>query len=223
MTEILLVEDDPVLGRALQISLEIEGYRVTWVRDLKSAVLVTERTKLNLILLDLNLPDGSGIILLKRLRDSGSAIPVIILTAKTDEDSVVEVLETGGNDYIRKPFGKRELSARVKTALRELQTRDRQVRFGDLTVFPDQRRVLFNETEVELKRREYDVLIYFIQHAESVVSRDDLINSLGTENEIYERTVDSHVSHVRRCLKKAGVTRVQITSIYGLGYRLEKK
>jgi two-component system OmpR family response regulator len=223
MIELLLVEDDPVLGRALQISLEVEGYHVTWVRDLKSADLATEKTKLNLVILDLGLPDGSGITLLKKLRESGSAIPVIILTAKTDEDSVVEGLQTGANDYIRKPFSKKELSARIKTALRELQTRDRQIRFGELILYPDQRRVLFNEKEVELKRREYDILCYFIQHAEAVVSREELIGSFDSDSEIYDRTVDSHVSHVRARLKKAGVEGVQISSIYGLGYRLEKK
>jgi two-component system OmpR family response regulator len=223
MIELLLVEDDPVLGRALQISLEMEGYHVTWTRDLKSAQLVTEKTKLDLVILDLGLPDGSGISLLKKVRESGSVIPVIILTAKTDEDSVVEGLQTGANDYIRKPFSKKELSARIKTALRELQTRDRQIRFGELVLFPDQRRILFNENEVELKRREYDILCYFIQHAEAVVSREDLIKSFDKDSEIYDRTVDSHVSHVRARLKKAGVMSVQINSIYGLGYRLEKK
>jgi DNA-binding response OmpR family regulator len=223
MIELLLVEDDPVLGRALQISLEVESYHVTWVRDLKSANLAAEKTKLNLVILDLGLPDGSGITLLKKLRESGSAIPVIILTAKTDEDSVVEGLQTGANDYIRKPFSKKELSARIKTALRELQTRDRQVRFGELILYPDQRRILYNEKEVELKRREYDILCYFIQHAEAVVSREELIGSFDSDSEIYDRTVDSHVSHVRARLKKAGVEGVQISSIYGLGYRLEKK
>jgi two-component system OmpR family response regulator len=223
MIELLLVEDDPVLGRALQISLEMEGYHVTWTRDLKSAQLVTEKTKLDLVILDLGLPDGSGISLLKKVRESGSVIPVIILTAKTDEDSVVEGLQTGANDYIRKPFSKKELSARIKTALRELQTRDRQIRFGELVLFPDQRRILFNENEVELKRREYDILCYLIQHAEAVVSREDLIKSFDKDSEIYDRTVDSHVSHVRARLKKAGVMSVQINSIYGLGYRLEKK
>jgi two-component system OmpR family response regulator len=223
MIEVLLVEDDPVLGRALQISLHVEGYQVTWVQDLKTAFTATEKAKHSLVILDLGLPDGSGISLLKKLREQGSAVPVIILTAKTDEDSVVEGLQTGANDYIRKPFSKKELSARIKTALREIQTRDRQIRFGDLSLFPDQRRILHNDTEVELKRREYDILGYFIQHAEAVVSREELIGSFGEDSEIYDRTVDSHVSHVRARLKKAGVTGIQISSIYGLGYRLEKK
>jgi DNA-binding response OmpR family regulator len=97
------------------------------------------------------------------------------------------------------------------------------VRFGELILYPDQRRILYNEKEVELKRREYDILCYFIQHAEAVVSREELIGSFDSDSEIYDRTVDSHVSHVRARLKKAGVEGVQISSIYGLGYRLEKK
>src|SRR4051812_28972733 len=139
MNTILLVEDDPVLGRGLSLNLEIEGYQIQWVKDLASAATETSSRRFELILLDLGLPDGNGLSFLKQLRESGSATPVIILTAKTDEDSVVEGLQLGANDYMRKPFGDRELIARIKTALREPQPKDRQLKFADLVLHLDRR------------------------------------------------------------------------------------
>jgi two-component system OmpR family response regulator len=119
MTAILLVEDDPVLGRGLSVNLELEGYKVSWMRDLKSALQFKDENKFDLAILDLGLPDGSGLDFLKDLRKQDFQKPVLILTAKTDEDSVVVGLQDGANDYIRKPFGNKELLARIKTALRE--------------------------------------------------------------------------------------------------------
>jgi DNA-binding response OmpR family regulator len=221
--ELLLVEDDPVLGRGLVVNLESEGYTVHWAQDLKSANAVNERSKLNLVLLDLGLPDGSGLQFLQEVRKTGSRIPVIILTAKTDEDSVVEGLQLGANDYMRKPFGDRELLARIKTALREPQARGRQVRFGELLLLVDKRQCMFGTREVTLTPREFDTLNYFMEHAEQVVSRDSLLRALDRGEELFDRTIDSHVSHVRARLRSAGVTGVRISSVYGVGYRLEKK
>ena len=222
MNEVLLVEDDPVLGRGLSVNLEAEGYRVQWVRDLKSASEACAVRAPELLILDLNLPDGNGISLLKSLRKVGSKIPVIILTAKTDEDSVVEGLSSGANDYVRKPFGNKELLARIKTALRDPQSQAPQVRFGDLSVAAEKRKIFFGEKEIDLNRREYDILFYFITHSEAVVTRESLMTTLDKDREIFDRTIDSHVSHVRSRLRHAGVTAVQISSVYGVGYRLEK-
>src|SRR4051812_44705350 len=119
MSEILLVEDDPVLGRGLVVNLEAEGYKVHWFKDLKTVGEAKNSiATASLMILDLNLPDGNGLSLLKMIRGEGMKTPVIILTAQTDEDSVVEGLQSGANDYVRKPFGNKELLARVKTALR---------------------------------------------------------------------------------------------------------
>src|SRR5262245_43414662 len=102
-TTILLVEDDPVLGRGLNVNLELEGYKVQWVKDLRSA-LQAKSDQFDLALLDLGLPDGSGLTFLRELRTLDPRRPVVILTAKTDEESVVEGLQAGANDYVRKPF-----------------------------------------------------------------------------------------------------------------------
>lgn len=223
MPTILLVEDDPVLGRGLSVNLELEDYRVLWVKDLKSATRTNGQEKLDLVILDLGLPDGSGLTFLSEIRAKGSRLPVLILTAQTDEDSVVEGLQKGANDYIRKPFGNKELLARIKNVLKEPQNREAQVRFGSLVVLFEKRQVFYNESEIELNRREFDILCYFLQHAETVVTRDVLLQILDKEGEIFDRTIDSHVSHLRARLRQAGVKSIQISSVYGVGYRLEKK
>jgi two-component system OmpR family response regulator len=222
MIEILLVEDDPILGRGLVLNLEHEGYKVHWASALQTASSFFQRSKIELVILDLGLPDGSGFQFLKEIRTSGSRVPVVILTAKTDEDSVVEGLQSGANDYVRKPFGDRELLARIKTALREPQVRSPQLRYGDLLVLLDKREVVYNGTEVDLSPREFEILAYFVENAERVVTREAILSSIDKNGELFDRTIDSNVSHVRARLKKAGVKTVQISSIYGVGYRLEK-
>lgn len=227
MTHILLVEDDPVLGRGLNVSLELEGYKVQWVKNLQSADAARADWSFGLVILDLGLPDGNGLRFLKDLKASKNpsevSTPVVILTAKTDEDAVVEGLNAGASDYVRKPFGNRELLARIKTVLREPATQAHQLRYGNLVISLDQRRVTYGETDIDLSRREFDLLCHFVQRSEAVVTRDALLQALGKDDEIFDRTIDSHVSHLRARLRKVGVNSIQISSVYGVGYRLEKK
>ncbi len=223
MMDLLLVEDDPVLGRGLSINLELSGYKVHWAKSLAEGAETYKNKTLNLIILDLNLPDGNGISFLKTIREANAKLPVIILTAKTDEDAVVEGLQAGANDYVRKPFGQKELLARIQTTLREQpENKNSQIRYGELLLLPEQRKIMAGEVEVDLHRREYDILSYFIQNAETVVSRQSLLNFLDKDGEIFDRTIDSHVSHVRARLRQAQVKGIQISSVYGIGYRLEK-
>jgi DNA-binding response OmpR family regulator len=222
MTPLILVEDDPILGRGLSVFLELEGFKINWFRDLKSATVGLTNSESHLIILDVNLPDGSGLDLCVKAREIGLKVPIIFLTAKTDEDSVVRGFNAGANDYVKKPFGNRELLARIKAFLREPAKRELQHKFADMVLIPEKRQVFVNDQEVELNRREFDILAIFVQHSEAVVTRESLLSSLDKEGEIFDRTIDSHVSHIRSKLKKAGVTSLQITSVYGVGYRLEK-
>ena len=223
MTEILLVEDDPALGRGLSVNLEHEGFKVHWVQDLRSAFKANEEKKLDLVILDLGLPDGSGLTLLREMRKAGSRLPVLVLTAKTDEDSVVEGLQSGANDYVRKPFSDRELMARVRIALREPQTRSEQLRYCGLIILFDRRQVLYEGREIPFTPKEFDAFTFLVQHAEAVVSREMLLQAIDKDNSLFDRTVDSHVSHIRTRLRLAGVDTIHIGSIYGIGYRLEPK
>lgn len=220
--QILLVEDDPALGRGLQVSLELEGYKVHWAQSLQSAKEIFKIETIGFVLLDIGLPDGNGLSFLKEIREAGSNLPVVILTALSDELSVVQGLEAGANDYVRKPFGKLELLARVQAALRAPETKATQMQCEGITVLLDQRRVMNGDVEVEMKRREFDVLTFLVRNFNSVVTRSALVEAFGKDGEIFDRTIDSHVSHLRARLKQASVTSVKINSIYGIGYRLEK-
>jgi DNA-binding response OmpR family regulator len=228
MNSLLLIEDDPVLGRGLVVRLELEGYTVTWVQDLRSAreqcQAHLKSARFQAIILDRGLPDGDGSDFCSELRQGGCSTPVLILTAQTDEDSVVHGLNAGANDYIRKPFGHRELLARIKAAMRELpSSRPPLLTYGELSISLEQRKVFTHNRSIDLNRREFDLLVYFLERPEIVVTREALLEALDKSGEIYDRTIDSHISHTRTKLKQAGVTSVQISSVYGVGYRLEKK
>lgn len=222
MTRLLLVEDDPALGRGLKVALELEGYEVLWKRQLLEARQSVLADAPGLVLLDLGLPDGNGLSLLEGLRRSGSNLPVVVLTAQTEEDTVVEALRGGANDYIRKPFGNRELLARLEAAQRGPLQRGERLEYDKLVLHPDRRAAAYEGRDLDLKRREFDLLQHLMEHAEAVVTRDALLERFGVEGEIFDRTVDSHVSHLRSRLRQTGADTIRIQSIYGVGYRLER-
>jgi len=224
MAHLLLVEDDPGLGTGLKVALEIAEYKVTWVESVHEAERALNAEKFDLVLLDLNLPDGSGLTVARSSQRDRPELPIVILTASGDEDSVVAGLEAGAADYVRKPFGNKELLARVKVALRgKVEAEGKILSYGEVKLVPEKRRVLINEQPVELNRREYDILAHFVGQAESVVTRESLLRVLKKEGEIFDRTIDSHISHLRTRLRQGGAASIQISSVYGVGYRLEKK
>ncbi len=221
MTHVLLVEDDPMLGTNLKLNLELEGFQVEWAQSLKAAFEINEQRAFQLALLDLGLPDGNGLDFCRRVRADGSRLPMIILTAQSDEDSVVEGLGAGADDYVKKPFSNKELVARIRSALRSPQVREEQIRVGNMLVLLEQRRVMVEGEEVPLNRREFDLLKILIARPGVVVTREAVIQQLGESAEqIFDRTVDSHISHIRAKLKKAKECNVRIKSEYGVGYRI---
>lgn len=123
---------------------------------------------------------------------------------------------------MKKPFGNRELLARIKSTLREPLFREKQLRYGDLLLLLDQRVAKYKNSAFELNRREFDILLYLIQRADNIVTRDSLIQSIDNAGEIFDRTVDSHISHLRSRFKSADIKDIKISSVYGIGYRLEK-
>ncbi len=220
--KILIVEDDPSLARAIQINLEAEDYKTSWATNLKDALRMNKAEKYDLVILDLGLGSENGMDFLVDERERGSRLPILILTAKTDEDTVVEGLQRGANDYMKKPFGNRELIARIKAILREPQIREEQIRYGEIVLIVDQRVVRLGEKQIALNRKEFEILHYLVQRAETIVSREQLLEKINRDGEIFDRTVDSHISHIRSKLKSSGAQTLKIASVYGLGYRLEK-
>lgn len=224
MAKIFLLEDDLILGEAIRLQLELENYEVIWARSLAEAQnLPAKDDGVDLCLLDVNLPDGSGFDFCRKLRQTGGEAPVIFLTARTDEESVLQGFDEGANDYMRKPFSNRELVARIRHQLGEKKTADDVIRFSGLTLVKNKQILSDGERQVRLNRREFEILQHLFKKPGDTVTREMLLDQLNTGGEIFDRTIDSHISHIRSKLRKNGVDKVHIISVYGMGYRLERK
>ncbi len=220
MNHILYLEDDPILGESLKLNMELEGYQVTWVKSLKQTRELAKYEAYDIAILDLGLPDGSGLNICKDIRKKEVHIPIIILTAQLDEEVVVESLNAGANDYVKKPFSNKELFARIRVSLRKPNQENEKIKFKDITLILNQRKFMYKNKEITLNRREYDLLKVLVEKAETVVTREQMISFAGLGEDVIDRTVDSHLSHIRSKLRKEGVENIQIKSEYGLGYRM---
>lgn len=222
--KIQLVEDDPILARTLSLNLQLEGYTVVHQPTLHEAISSIQLGQLpQLVILDLGLTDGSGFDFLEFIKQNKIVVPVLILSAQSDEDSIVKGLLAGAKDFVKKPYGLKELLARVKVVLRENKNDSSElVEFEKLSVNKMTRIAMYENQVLDLNRREFDILEYFIRNAERIVSREQLLQFLDKDLEIFDRTIDSHISHIRKSFKKLNLKTLKISSVYGLGYRLEK-
>jgi DNA-binding response OmpR family regulator len=215
---ILLVEDDERLGRQIQESLQGEGYETVWIRNGRDALGVSPGG-FGLLILDLMLPGAHGLDVLKKLR-SESDLPVLILSARNETTDKVRAFGLGADDYVSKPFWPEELLARVRARLRRpvlhrLDTLD----LGELAVDLAARRVLVSGAAIDLTRVEFDLLAALARRPGAAITRAWLVeNVLDPEREGGERTLDVHVSRLRRKLGSVGRW---ITTVWGVGYRLE--
>jgi len=218
--KILLVEDDPVLGTTLSMGLKLEHYEVVWVTSFSKALDTFSPGSFDLISLDIGLPDGSGLDLCKEIRLQDKNVPIIFLTARTDEETLLKGLEIGANDFVKKPFSQKELFARIKVLLRSNPWQS-ELSLGGLTVYPDRREIHFQGKPLNLNRRQFDILVFFLARPDQIVTREQLLSHLGQDGTVYDRTVDSHLSQTRKVLKSAHVDTIQLSPVYGVGYRLE--
>ncbi len=218
---VLLVEDDPILGKSIKTTLELESLKVSWGKSIQETRALIENNEFQCILLDIGLPDGNGINLCKELRKEFQKTPIIFLTAQTDEESLLLAFDAGGSDFLRKPFGQRELLARIKAHTRDVTGSKSHAAYRDLSVDLDKREVRYQDKSIELNNTEIQILYFLSINAEKVVTRERLMEFLGKGGEIYDRTIDSHISHIRKQLKAFLVSKIQIRSVYGVGYKLE--
>ena len=211
---ILLVEDDIAIGPQIARGLEQEGHQVSWVRTGADGL----RAPLHhLVLLDLGLPDIDGLEVCRRLR-AETAVPIIVLTARGEEEDRVAALDLGADDYLVKPFGLRELSARVRAVTRrtfgELPS---VLRFGRLLLDERARRVLVDETDVSLTGKEFDILAALLAEPGETVSREDIFSRVWDEHWYGPRKVlDVHIASLRRKLGDPAL----IETVYGRGFRV---
>ncbi|SDF27448.1 DNA-binding response regulator, OmpR family, contains REC and winged-helix (wHTH) domain [Thermus arciformis] len=220
MGKILLVEDDPQVGELVKRFLEKEGLGVDWVRSGREALdRVWEGGRPDLVVLDRGLPDREGLEVLKELRGLDPLLPVLLLTGRADEDSRVEGLLEGADDYLGKPFSLKELLARIKALLRRAGKEGRR-RFGPLEVDLEGRKAYLEGEPLKLSPTEMSLLLVFAQAPGRVFSREELLERVwGPEFGGSERVVDAYVRLLRKKLKDDPLAPRFIETVVGLGYR----
>ncbi len=218
---ILVIDDDESLRDTIGLMLEKEGFKPDLAADGATGLEQAFATKPNLILVDLRMPGLGGVEVCKRLRAAGSKIPVIVLSAIGDEIDKVLLLEIGADDYVVKPFGTRELLARIRALLRRSNpVPDAALAFSDVNIDLDQRTVRRNLAEVKLTRAEFNLLAFFVQNPGRALSRDVILNSVwGYESFPNTRTVDAHVVRLRQKLEPDPETPRHFLTMHGVGYR----
>jgi two-component system, OmpR family, response regulator QseB len=214
---VLIVEDDPMIGRAVVAGLEEGGYTVDWVLDGAEAELALTHRVYDLALLDLGLPRRDGIEILKSLRRSGNQLPVVIITARDAVADRVAGLDNGADDYLVKPFDLDELLARARAVVRRKDGRSTpEMSCGALTVDPVKRLVKFRGEAVELSAREFAVLEALMKEPGAVVSREKLEDAVyGWGEEVGSNSIEVHLHHLRRKLQPE-----LIRNVRGVGYRI---
>lgn len=222
MAKILIVEDDPVLAKSLFLYIRAENHEPVWVPTLLEADQAVAEGDFDVIVLDASLPDGDGIAFCRRLRENGLHLPVLIATAQTSEQAAVSGLDAGANDFVRKPYSFRELLTRIRVQLAGVGVHEEQRhRFAGLEIDLARGKAWFEQAEIPLSRTKLCILAFLMRHANHIVSRDALLQNLRKETDVFDRTIDAHISQLRRALRGHGVTNVQIASIYGAGYKIE--
>lgn len=217
--QLLLVEDDPVLADGLSRALQAQDMHVALVRDGLAADAALQAGGIDVAVLDIGLPGIDGFDVVRRLRARGSAIPVLLLTARDAVEDRVRGLETGADDYLVKPFATAELIARIRALARRHAPPSTVLALGGLTLDSTTRRARVGERPVELSVREWGVLEYLLQHAGRVVSKQQIIDAiLPWGDDVTPNAVEVYVSRLRLKLDGAGVA---IRTIRGFGYLLE--
>ncbi len=225
MNTLLFIEDDDAIRLALRLALEDEGYTVIEAVNGGEGLLAFRRQEIDLVLLDLRLPDMSGFDVCRALR-ADSIVPIIMITAQTDTHDMVAGLEAGADDYVTKPVVPKELAARIRALLRRVHLQEasatvKPARFGDIELRRDLGVVLKAGDELSLTKTEYRLLTEFADHAGAVLSRDQLLERVwGYEYLGDSRLVDAHVRRLRLKIEDHADDPKLIVTVRGIGYRL---
>ncbi|MFB0945538.1 MAG: DNA-binding response OmpR family regulator [Spirosomataceae bacterium] len=224
--KILLVEDEPTLGDTIRRYLNGEGFVCEWVQDAIGAtdkILVYEY---DCVLIDIMLPDGSGLDIVRTIKKSGIVTGIIIISAKNDLDDKLLGLDLGADDYLAKPFHLSELNSRIKALLRRRKFNgENEIMFNELTIIPAAQEVKILDNTIFLTRKEYDLLLYLLTNKNRVLTKSNIaehlygdeIDQADTFNFLY-----SHVKNLRKKMVDAGSVDY-IQSVYGIGYKFAEK
>lgn len=224
---ILIVDDEPAIREMVAVALELADFDVIEAENAQRAheIIVDERP--DLVLLDWMLPSVTGIELARRLKrdESTNEVPVIMLTAKSEEDNKIQGLEVGADDYITKPFSTRELIARIKAVLRRSAAiaSEKAIEVEGLCLDPISHRISANDDPVDMGPTEYRLLEFFMSHQERAYSRTQLLDQVwGANVYVEDRTIDVHIRRLRKALAPFGYDRF-IQTVRGTGYRFSVK
>ena len=223
MEKVLIVEDDPSMAVALRDGFEYEGYQVQVARDGTEGLRLASGKELDLIILDVMLPNLSGLDVCKQLRNNGSDLPIIMLTARGQEIDKVLGLKIGADDYVTKPFSFMELMARVEALLRRSKKPEGNlhvVRFGDVMLDFRRFEAFKQDQPIPLSPREFKILKYLIEHRGEVVSREQLLDVVwGYDNFPLTRTVDMHIAKLRQKIEDTPNEPRFIVTLHRVGYK----
>jgi two-component system, OmpR family, KDP operon response regulator KdpE len=224
MGNILIVEDDPSVRKLVRVNLAKRGYTVSEAEDSHQAIALFQEVPVDLVLLDLALPGLSGVDICTWIR-ARSDVPIIILSARLEEDLKVAALDAGADDYVTKPFGPEELLARVRAFLRRsyvsAKTNDARIQIGELTIDLEARRVFVGESDLHLTHTEYDILAVLAHHLDAIVTHDELITQVwGAEYRGSNHYLHTYLGRLR---KKMGEYGELLETVTGMGYNLHSK
>jgi two-component system response regulator RegX3 len=221
MLRALIVEDEPAYVEALEVALAREGFILSSAMDGRSGLSTFRDNPPDVVLLDLMLPEMSGLDVLRRIRDQ-SEVPVIVLSAKDAESDVVTALELGADDYLTKPYSVRELLARIRVAIRRSSGDqvDEVLAVGSAILDPGRYQLRVGEAVFDLPRKEFEVMRKLASRAGRIVTRDELLEDIWGFGWTDSKTLDQHIRRLRRKLEEVeGAPR--ISTIRGVGYRVE--
>lgn len=221
---ILIVDDDEDLSMIMSDMLEDYGYSVTCVYDFESAVSLLEEQLFHIILLDINLPDGSGLELCNELRQT-STVPVIFASARTSETDRITGYDIGGDDYLPKPYSMKELLSRINALVRRTYgylDQEKIISFGNTTVNLTSRTIMKDGEMLSLSLREFDLLSYLCEHKNTAISKEKLISEVwGAFSVVEPSTLTVHIRWLREKLEDNPAKPVFIKTVWGVGYMLE--
>ena len=222
--KLLIVEDEISLAASIAHFLKMDGHVCEQVNDFKSAIEKTNLYEYDCALVDINLPDGSGLEIIRKLKSSSKPTGIIIISARDTVDDRVKGLEIGADDYLVKPFDLTELNARIKSLFRRINfSGSNIITVGDIKVYPDAQQAKINSEVLDLTKKEYDLLLFFVSNTNRVLTKETIAEHLWGD---YIDMADSydfvyaHIKNLRKKLQKKGVENY-IHTIYGLGYKFE--
>lgn len=226
---VLIVDDEFAIRDMLRMALELADFRCIEAQDIQTAYQLIVDERPSIVLLDWMLPGGSGLELMRRLKreELTRDMPVIMLTAKTAEDNVIQGLDVGADDYITKPFAPRELIARIKAQLRRASggVEGEKIQVADLLLDGESKRIFIADRPLEMGPTEFNLLQFFMSHPERAYTRGQLLDQVwGANVYVEERTVDVHIRRLRKALQSpAGDYSNLIQTVRGTGYRFSAR